>query len=155
MRGFLLLWVLPISFLGGWYFLSLNDLHFGMHFFSRQMHDLVFTIYGNALGIAPETIPPLVAKAIVMDTGIVLLIVAYRRRKPIAAFLRERGLFARVLTSKRGQSVERPLQDEGGRGRIDAIRAFGAGHVDRQKPAFGRNGRETLVPQGDGAVVQP
>lgn len=155
MKKFLLLWVLPISFLGTWYALSLNDLHFGMGFFSREMHDLVFTIYGDALGIAPETIPPLVAKAILVDTGLVLLIVAFRRRKPIAAFLRRRGLFPGALATERREPVERPLQDEGRGGRIDAVRPFGSGHVDLQQPAFGRNRREPLVPQGDGAVVQP
>lgn len=90
MKAFLLLWALPVSFLGLWYGLSVNDLHFGVFFLTRETHDLVFAIYGEALGIAPEAIPPLVAKAVVVDTGLVLAFVAFRRRRQIAAFARRR-----------------------------------------------------------------
>lgn len=95
MRAFLVLWALPVSFLALWYGLSANDLHFGIGFFSRQTHDLVFSIYGDALGIAPETIPPLVAKAVVVDTGLVLAFVAFRRRRQIGAFVRARRRVSR------------------------------------------------------------
>jgi hypothetical protein len=56
---------------------------------SRDLHDLVFTIYGNLLGIPPESIPPLVLKAIILDTFLVIgFIVLKRRRKQIWAGLR-------------------------------------------------------------------
>lgn len=90
MKAFLLLWALPVSFLGLWYGLSSNDLHFGIGFFSRRTHDLVFAIYADVLGIAPEAIPPLVAKAILVDTGLVLAFLAFRRRRQIVAFARRR-----------------------------------------------------------------
>ena len=85
MRSFLIFWAGPLAFLWGWYFLSYYDLSMGMYFFSREMHDLVFRIYGNALGIAPESIPPLVARACIVDTGLVLGLIALRRRRQIIA----------------------------------------------------------------------
>ncbi|MHC1549165.1 DUF6105 family protein [Phyllobacterium sp. K27] len=88
MRSFLIFWGGPLVFLWGWYFLSYYDLSMGMHFFSRELHDQVFTIYGNILGIAPESIPPLVARACVFDTGLVLLLIAFRRRRKIIAWIK-------------------------------------------------------------------
>ncbi|QND53110.1 hypothetical protein HB779_15270 [Phyllobacterium sp. 628] len=88
MRSFLIFWAGPLSFLWGWYFLSYYDLSGGMYFFSREMHDLVFNIYGNILGIAPESIPPLVARACIVDTGLVFALIAFRRRKKIIAWVK-------------------------------------------------------------------
>jgi hypothetical protein len=88
MRSFLIFWAGPLSFLWGWYFLSYYDMNMGMYFFSRAMHDQVFSIYGNLLGIAPETIPPLVARACVFDTGLVFCLIAFRRRKQIIAYVK-------------------------------------------------------------------
>ena len=89
MKLFLILWALPILLLGSWYGLSYYDMNFGIFMLTREAHDLVFQIYGNVLGIAPESIPPLVARAIVVDTLIVFAIMAFRRRKKIAAWWRE------------------------------------------------------------------
>ena len=155
MRMFLLLWIGPLGFLGGWYFLSLNDINFGTQFFSRQMHDLVFAIYGNVLGIAPEAIPPLVAKALVVDTALVLTFLAFRRRRKIIAFLRARGILSSALAAQPGETVESALQDEGGRRRIDALGTPGPTDIRFNQNAFGRRGRQALVPEGDRAVVQP
>ncbi len=80
-RTLLILWLTPIALLSVWYGLSVNDLNLGTQIFSREMHDLVFKIYGDILGIDPEIIPPLVAKAIAFDSLIVLAIIAYRLRK--------------------------------------------------------------------------
>jgi hypothetical protein len=72
------------TLLGGWYGLSYYDMNFGFRILSRDLHDLVFTIYGDLLGIPPESIPPLVLKAIILDTFLVLgFIVIKRRRKQI------------------------------------------------------------------------
>jgi Family of unknown function (DUF6105) len=90
MRYFLLFWLFPVGFLVGWYVLSVNDWSGGMWFFSRDMHDMVFGIYGDVLGIAPETIPPLVFKALVLDTFIILGLIALRRRKSIMEWVRVR-----------------------------------------------------------------
>jgi len=83
MRYFLILWAMPLALFWGWYALAVNDLHFGLSPLSREAHDLVFGLYGNVLGIEPATIPALVAKACVIDTLILLGIVAFRRRRAI------------------------------------------------------------------------
>lgn len=83
MRYILLFWAAPLGFFWGWYFLSLNDLSMGTHFFSRKLHDLVFTIYGNILGLEPELIPALVAKACIFDTLLIAAIFAFRKRAMI------------------------------------------------------------------------
>lgn len=88
MRWFLLLWVVPISFLLLWLGLASHDLHFGMFFFSRALYDQVFGIYGLALGLPPESLPPMVVRAIAVDSSIVLAIFAFRRRRQIAVWLR-------------------------------------------------------------------
>lgn len=73
-------WGFPVLFLFAWYGLSYNDMSFGIFMLSREAHDLVFKIYGDILGIPPETIPPLVARAIIVDSLIVLAIYVFRRR---------------------------------------------------------------------------
>jgi hypothetical protein len=89
MRVFLFLWVTPIALLGSWYGLSYYDMNFGWRILSRDLHDLVFLIYGDLLGMRPEAIPPLVLKAIILDTFLVLgLIILKRRRKQIWAALK-------------------------------------------------------------------
>lgn len=90
MKWFLILWACPVILLTGWYGLSYYDMSFGIFMLTRQAHDLVFAVYGNVLGIPPETIPPLVARAIAFDSLIVFAIIAYRKRKAIAAWYRQR-----------------------------------------------------------------
>lgn len=84
MRLLLILWALPLALFWGWYFLSLHDINFGYAILSRQMHDLLFQLYGQILGIDPATIPAMVAKACVVDTLLLLAILAFRRRKQLA-----------------------------------------------------------------------
>jgi Family of unknown function (DUF6105) len=88
MRYILLFWAAPLGFFWGWYFLSLNDFSMGTHFFSRKLHDLVFDIYGNILGLEPELIPALVAKACVFDTLLIAGIFALRKRHAIIHWVR-------------------------------------------------------------------
>jgi hypothetical protein len=88
MRTLLALWVAPLVLFWGWYFLSLNDMNFGYVMLSRELHDLVFEIYGEMLGIDPAIIPGMVAKACVFDSFLVAAIVAYRRRHVIAGWIR-------------------------------------------------------------------
>ncbi|MCX8998890.1 DUF6105 family protein [Rhizobiaceae bacterium BDR2-2] len=90
MKWFLFLWAGPVALLLGWYFLSLNDMSFGIFMLTRQAHDLVFQIYGNMLGIDPALLPPMVLRAIAVDSLLVLALLAFRRRKRIAAWWRER-----------------------------------------------------------------
>lgn len=90
MKWFLFLWAGPVALLFGWYFLSLNDMSFGIFMLTREAHDLVFRIYGNILGIDPALLPPMVMRAIAVDSLFVVALVAFRRRKTIAAWWRER-----------------------------------------------------------------
>ncbi|MBD9648371.1 hypothetical protein IB267_08405 [Ensifer sp. ENS09] len=90
MKWFLILWGGPVLLLTGWYSLSYYDMSFGFFMLTRQTHDLVFQIYGNVLGIPPESIPPLVARAIVVDSLIVFAIIGFRKRRQIAAWYHRR-----------------------------------------------------------------
>ena len=81
MRVLLILWLAPITLLTVWYGLSYHDINFGTAMFSRQLHDLVFELYGKILGVAPEAVPLMALKAIALDSLLVLAIIAYRMRK--------------------------------------------------------------------------
>ncbi|OCW56714.1 DUF6105 family protein [Hoeflea olei] len=101
MKLFLLLWILPIVLLGSWYGLSYYDINFGYRILSRDLHDLVFIIYGNMLGLPPQAVPPLVLKAVIVDSFLVLgFIVLKRRRRQIWAALK--AFFAPVTARFRG-----------------------------------------------------
>lgn len=104
MKWFLIFWAGPIIFLGGWYWLSYYDISFGIFMFSRQVHDLVFQVYGHVLGVPPESIPPLVARAIAFDSLIVFAIIGLRKRKAIAAWWKGRQSVVADLASKESLS---------------------------------------------------
>lgn len=99
MKWFLILWAGPVLLIGAWYGLSYYDISFGFFMLTRQTHDLVFHVYSQVLGIPAEQIPPLVARAIAVDSLIVFAIVAYRKRKAIAAWWRSRQSAAADLPS--------------------------------------------------------
>lgn len=90
MRWILIFWALPIAILGTWYGLSYHDMNFGYLILSRQMNEFVFQLYGQILGLPPEDIPGLVLRAIILDTVLLFSILAFRRRKQIAAWWRAR-----------------------------------------------------------------
>ena len=99
MKWFLILWAGPIALLGSWYGLSYYDMSFGIFMLTRDAHDLVFRIYGHILGIAPESIPPLVLRAIIVDSLIVFAIIAFRRRRKIIAWWQARRQSSAALAS--------------------------------------------------------
>lgn len=80
MRLILYLWAAPMGFFWGWYLLSLNDLNFGTVFLSRDLHELVFRIYGQTLGVPAAEVPAMIAGACAFDTAIVMAIAAWRWR---------------------------------------------------------------------------
>ncbi|SIP98323.1 hypothetical protein SAMN05880582_101266 [Rhizobium sp. RU20A] len=90
MKWLLIFWAVPVSLLAGWYTLSYYDMSFGIFMLTRQAHDLVFAIYGQILGLPPESIPPLVARAIALDSLLVFAIFAFRKRRAIATWYRSR-----------------------------------------------------------------
>jgi hypothetical protein len=99
MKWFLILWAGPVLLLASWYGLSYYDMSFGFFMLTRQTHDLVFEIYGNVLGIPPENLPPLVARAIAFDSLVVMSIVAFRKRREIAAWWRARQMSVDAVRS--------------------------------------------------------
>jgi hypothetical protein len=98
MKWLLIFWAGPIFFLGSWYWLSYYDLSFGLFMYTRRVHDLVFQVYGHVLGIPPESIPPLVMRAIVVDSLLLFSLVAFRKRKAIAG-LRRPGQVSKPVAS--------------------------------------------------------
>ncbi|RUW70098.1 MULTISPECIES: DUF6105 family protein [unclassified Mesorhizobium] len=90
MRTLFALWAAPLLLFWGWFFLSLNDMNFGYVMLSRPLHDLVFQLYGEMLGIDPALIPGIVAKACVFDSFLLMALWAFRRRRNIAAWVRTR-----------------------------------------------------------------
>jgi hypothetical protein len=94
MRWLLALWGLPLALFWSWYFLSYYDYNFGYIMLSRQVHDLVFELYGEALGIDPKLLPGMIAKALVLDSFILAGIIAFRRRRAIQDWFRARRRLA-------------------------------------------------------------
>jgi hypothetical protein len=90
MKWLLIFWGGPVLFLTSWYALSYNDMSFGFFMLSREANDMVFTMYGNVLGIDPKTIPPLVARAMIFDSFVVFGLVAFRKRAAILSWYRSR-----------------------------------------------------------------
>jgi len=90
MKYILFFWAVPLGLFWGWFGLSYYDMNFGVLMLSRMFHDFAFQLYGNMLGIDPETIPALVARACVVDTALIFGIFAFRRRRDIAAWWREK-----------------------------------------------------------------
>jgi hypothetical protein len=92
MRTLFALWVAPLLLFWGWFFLSLNNINFGYVMLSRQLHDLVFQLYGEMLGIDPALIPGMVAKACVFDGLMLMALWAFRRRRNIAGWIRKQSI---------------------------------------------------------------
>jgi hypothetical protein len=111
MRYLLAAWAAPLVLFWGWYFLSLNDMNFGYVMLTRNMHDFVFQIYGQILGIDPATIPGLVAEACVFDSLFVAALYAFRRRRGIRSWLRDRR--TRAIANAMVEQIE---TQEGGIG---------------------------------------
>jgi hypothetical protein len=88
MRYVLGAWALPLLIFWGWFGLSYYDINFGYVMLTRDVHDLLFRLYGNILGMDPAVLPWLVAKACILDTGILLAIWGFRRRRELLAWWR-------------------------------------------------------------------
>ncbi|GAA2819468.1 hypothetical protein EDC40_103335 [Aminobacter aminovorans] len=88
MRYIFAVWAAPLVLFWGWYFLSINDLHFGYPILSRALNLAIFDLYGELLGVEAAKIPWMIGKACILDTFILLAIWAFRRRKLIAEKVR-------------------------------------------------------------------
>jgi hypothetical protein len=154
MKWIVAAWALPMGTFWGWYFLSAYNLHFGYVMLTRQVHDLVFEIYGQSVGIDPALLPALVARICVLDTLLVAALVAFRRRASIVAWLQARrgsrvGVSSGPIVAERRpsaalerpQPVEHALKHEGGGGRIDLAGALAAREIHLDQCALGGDGR--------------
>ena len=96
MRYVLIFWAAPMSLFWGWYYLSFNDINFGMLFFSRLLHDFVFEFYAHYLNqylsmdVEAGALPGMIAEACIVDTLLIAAILAWRRRRKIADWWRAR-----------------------------------------------------------------
>lgn len=104
MRYILTFWAVPMGLFWGWYYLSYHDMHFGLIFLTRAVHDYAFGFYGNILGIDPATIGPMVMRACVIDTALIFSIYGFRKRREIAAWWASSGA---------GQGVSAPEPQAG------------------------------------------
>jgi hypothetical protein len=143
MRYIFAVWAAPLVLFWGWFFVSLNDMNFGYVMLSRQFHDLLFQVYGQILGIDPVIIPGMVAKACIVDTLLLLAFWAFRRRKAIMAWIREKreGRDLSGLGVQLAQPVENALQDKGRGSRIDLPGSFVPRKVHLDQGALGSHGR--------------
>lgn len=100
-------WFLPMSMFWSWFGLSYYDINFGTQFFSRVMHDLIFSIYGSFLNIEPDVVVYLLVRACIFDTFLIFGIFAFRKRKQIKAWwqIRQAG-----STNKIDHSVTEPAE---------------------------------------------
>lgn len=88
MRYVIALWLAPLALFWSWFGLSYYDMNFGYVLLSRQLHDLVFELYGEMLGIDPTIIPGMIIKACILDSFLILAILAFRRRRRIGEWLK-------------------------------------------------------------------
>ena len=102
MKWLLAFWATPLALFWGWYFVSLNDWNFGYVILSRQLHDLLFQLYGEILGVDPAAIPVMLARTCAFDSLLVAGIIAYRKRRAIAE--RVRAWRARYSEAKEAPS---------------------------------------------------
>ena len=105
MKYLLAVWLTPLLLFWGWFFLSLNDMNFGYVMLSRQLHDFVFQLYGQMLGIDPAIIPGMVARTCIFDFFLLMGLWAFRRRRIIAEWIRQRRQGA-VSADRLGQATE-------------------------------------------------
>ena len=109
MRYFLLLWVLPVGGLAAWLYLAANDYSLGTVYLSRDFYDLVFGVYANILGVDAATLPPLVYKALIVDTLIVAALFALKRRKDILSWWKARAFSTKLQRRVTAISVNGPI----------------------------------------------
>lgn len=82
-------WLVTMVAFWLWFALSLHDLSFGLFVFSREFHQTIMAVYGWTLGVEPARVPGLLANAFALDGVLVIAILAFRRRRRLAAWLAE------------------------------------------------------------------
>ena len=134
MRYLIALWAIPLALFWGWYFLSLNDMNFGYLMLSRRLHDFVFKLYGEMLGVDPVDHSSDWSPEPAFSTRCF----CRQSRLPPAAGdrglgrVRPRALFRGRPSHRAMKPVEYALQDEGRCGRVDLLRPLLARQVHLQ-----------------------
>jgi hypothetical protein len=128
MRYLLAAWAAPLALFWGWYFLSLNDMSFGYVMLTRNMHDFVFDIYGQILGVDPSRIPRMVAEACLFDTFFIAVLYAFRRRRQVRSWFRDRRV--RAIADAMVEQIEHQDGEVGPYARI-AIPPYAEGPARR------------------------
>lgn len=95
MKLLLVFWALPLLILGFWYYLSSNNLHFGFFMLTREAHDMVFGLYANMLGLPADILPPLVLRAVIVDSLLLFGLLVFRKRRMLAG--KGRVYYARLF----------------------------------------------------------
>lgn len=108
MRILLTLWAAPLALFWGWYGLSAYDLSFGTRFLSREVHDVVFDVYGRTLGMAARDVPGAIASACAFDTAVIMAIVSWRWRESWLPQTRAYLIEFSALLRRRWHAIEFP-----------------------------------------------
>lgn len=69
-----------------WYYLSFNDIHFGVLILSRLFNDAVFQAYGNILGMEVVAVRQLLIRTFVIDTLFIAAIIYFKPFRRIKAW---------------------------------------------------------------------
>lgn len=113
MRYLFWLWFMPLMLFWGWFGLSYYDINFGLMMFRRELHDLVFQLYGSLLGVEPTAIPVMFLKACIFDTFLIFSIFAFRKRRRIRTWWmsRRRAFDARLaIEDVESGAVQQPAE---------------------------------------------
>ncbi|WP_162652261.1 DUF6105 family protein [Lentilitoribacter sp. Alg239-R112] len=78
LKYLLIFWGVPVGAVAAWYYLSINDINFGLLMFSRVFNDAVFDIYGNILGMDAQAVRDLLIRTFVIDTLFIAAIIYFK-----------------------------------------------------------------------------
>lgn len=78
MRYLLVFWGIPVGGLALWYYLSINDISFGVFLLSREFNDSYFAIYSKVLGIDVDVIRGSLMRVLLVDSIFVFAVVYFK-----------------------------------------------------------------------------
>ena len=78
MRYLLVFWGIPVGGLALWYYLSINDISFGIFLLSREFNDSYFAIYSKVLGIDVDVIRGSLMRVLLVDSVFVFAVVYFK-----------------------------------------------------------------------------
>lgn len=78
LRYLLIFWGIPVGALALWYYLSINDISFGVFLLSREFNDSYFGIYSRVLGVEVDVIRDSLTRVLLIDTVFVFAVVYFK-----------------------------------------------------------------------------